>query len=359
MGLSVSLPQLKFTRKYRRQGSEVADVHLSRIHIPTKETSEVIIRRDPEGGNKLVNQYCVMRTIGVGAYGKVKLVLNLEDNQLYAMKILIKSQLKRKRIGMKKGSAFEDCLREIELMKKMDSLYAIKLIEILDDPNDDKLYMILEYAEGGPTMKSEMELDPLPEDKARLFFHDIVCAIDYIHSMKIIHRDIKPENLLVTSDGRVKISDFSVSINLDSKEDQKLLKKTAGSPIFIPPELCGPDNCRIIGTALDVWSLGITLHFFLFGRPPFQGDTEMQLYDNIRNQRLTFENLTVLAPDGIHLPVSKELQDLLRRILHKDPKHRITIKEIKKHPWVKFDQISAQINGGSGGGSIRGSLVNQ
>lgn len=235
---------------------------------------------------------------------------------------------------MKKGSAYEDVIREIDLMKKMDSLYVIKLWEIIDDPTEDKLFLIMDFAEGGPTMKSEMECDPIPEPLARRYLHDIICGLEYLHSLKIIHRDIKPENLLVTLDGTVKIADFSVSLLIDSKADHLLLKKTAGSPIFIAPELCS-ENSRIIPTAIDIWCLGVSLFFFVFGKPPFSADTEMQLYENIRTKKLTFPS----SPD-----IDPLLKDLLKRLLHKDPKHRITIKDMKKHPWTKFEQMAASIN---------------
>jgi serine/threonine protein kinase len=81
---------------------------------------------------------------------------------------------------------------------------------------------------------------------------------------------------------------------------------------------------RIIGTAIDIWALGVTLYFFIFGRPPFQADIEVQLYDNIKNNEVQFPH-----------KIDADLQDLIERLLEKDPEKRITIPEIKKHPWLK------------------------
>jgi len=345
--VSIKMSNLRFaSKKYRRQPSEVPDSnYLSKVTIPTIETSRAVIAKK-EDGTKSVNQYTFIKSIGAGAYGKVKLVFNTDDKNHYAMKILIKSQLMRKRVGMKKGSAFEDVLREIELMKKLDNAYIIKLVEVINDPMGDKIYMIIEYAEGGPSMKGEMEMDPLDEMQARKYFHDVVCGLEYLHSLKIIHRDIKPENILVMADGTAKISDFGVSICLETKEDQKALKKTVGSPIFLPPELCATElkSSKIIGTAIDIWCLGITLYFFISGKPPFVADTEMQLYENIRTKKLDFNSgppSPSSSPNSLRsLPVNPQLQDLLRKLLHKDPKHRITIEEIKRHPWVQFDLLN-------------------
>jgi len=104
-------------------------------------------------------------------------------------------------------------------------------------------------------------------------------------------------------------------------------------------------SSKIIGTAIDIWSLGITLYFFVFGKPPFLADTEMQLYENIRTKKVDF-NLNGTpspssSPKSIHtIPVSPQLQDLIRKLLHKDPKHRITVEEIKRHPWCQFDLLN-------------------
>jgi len=316
----------KLKNKYRRQPSEVTELQVRTVSIPTKETNTVVIRRDDEG-NKYVNQYLILRTLGHGAYGKVKLVMNSEDNELYAMKTMRKSSLMRKRVGLRKGTAWEDVQREITIMKNIDSFFVIKLYEILDDTNEDKLFLIEEYAEGGSTMKGEMEVQPLSEEKARKYFHDIVCGLDYLHSMKIIHRDIKPENLLVTAAGNVKISDFGVSVWLDHPDAEIQLKKTVGSPVFLPPELCAAETPRIIGAAVDIWCLGVSLYFFIFGKCPFVGETEIQLYENIRTKKLTFPH-----------KIDKDLKDLFKKLLVKYPENRIAIKDIKKHPWVKWEK---------------------
>lgn len=100
--------------------------------------------------------------------------------------------------------------------------------------------------------------------------------------MKIIHRDIKPENLLVTADGSAKLSDFGISV-LMVQEDDEVFKRTAGSPAFLAPEVCS-ETAKVIGTALDVWGLGVSLYCMIFAKLPFTGDTESQLYDNIRDR---------------------------------------------------------------------------
>ena len=122
----------------------------------------------------------------------------------------------------------------------------------------------------------------------------------------------------------VKICDFGVSLSLENEsgEDEEL-KRSVGSPAFLPPELCASEVTRVRGPPLDVWSLGVTLYFFIFGKIPFTGDNQMHMYENIRTQEVTFPR-----------KIEPNLEDLLKKMLVKDPDHRPTIEEVQKHPWI-------------------------
>jgi len=215
--------------------------------------------------------------------------------------------------------------------------------------------------------------------EARNAFRDSVLGLEYLHYQGIIHRDIKPANLLVTANHRVKISDFGVSylgrpIRDDEEEqvseadaaeldDARELSKTVGTPAFYAPELCytgdflnSPDGSppKITG-AIDVWSLGVTLYGMIFGRLPFVSDDEFSMFQTIvknevfiprkrlkpveidssstRSNRVMNSNKR-LDDELVYEDIDDELYDLLQRLLTKDPTKRITIKEIKHHPWV-------------------------
>mmetsp|Transcript_22144 Transcript_22144/g.30886 ORF Transcript_22144/g.30886 Transcript_22144/m.30886 type:complete len:242 (-) Transcript_22144:1041-1766(-) len=235
-----------------------------------------------------------------------------------------KKHLSKKRFGtLRRGSALADIHREIAIMKKLHHRNILHLHEVINDPKEDRLFMVMEYADGGTVMKGELEVEPLPERKAKAFITDVINGLEYMHSNKIIHRDIKPENLVLVGD-TVKIGDFGVSLCLDNEcGEEEELKKSVGSPAFLPPELCASEVTRIRGPPLDVWSLGITLYFFIFGKLPFTGDNQMQMYENIRTQEVTFPR-----------KIDPNLEDLLKRMLVKDPDHRVTIEEVQKHPWI-------------------------
>ncbi|KAK6358900.1 hypothetical protein TWF696_000079 [Orbilia brochopaga] len=216
-------------------------------------------------------------------------------------------------------------------------------------------------------------------ETARQVFRDTVLGLEYLHYQGIIHRDIKPANLLWNRDHRVKISDFGVSYlgqgmdvdgNMELDQTDIELAKTVGTPAFFAPELCYSDISKPrpqITEAIDVWALGVTLYCLIFARCPFMASGEYELYNVIETQELFIPN-TRLRPDtespsssrpstrrsishmktmnlklsdvpedepnSTHEPISAELKDLLRRLLTKDPAKRITLPEVKRHPWV-------------------------
>lgn len=144
-----------------------------------------------------------------------------------------------------------------------------------------------------------------------------------MHYHKIIHRDIKPSNLLLGDDGHVKIADFGVSREFEGTD--ALLSSTAGTPAFMAPETITERELTFSGKALDVWAMGVTLYCFVFGKCPFYDEYIVALHSKIKNKPVGFPEMP---------PISKELKDLIEMMLDKKPETRITIPEIKLHPWV-------------------------
>ena len=218
-------------------------------------------------------------------------------------------------------------------------------------------------------------------------FRDTMLGLEYLHYQGIIHRDIKPANLLWTSAHRVKISDFGVSylgkpireneINDENSEadeedldEARELAKTVGTPAFYAPELCDPglfesakrtDRPQITGQ-IDVWALGVTLYGMIFGRLPFFDVNAYIMYEKIATQEVFIPRMRLRAvenksneapysnkrPDDVleYEEVDEELRDLLKKLLEKQPSKRISLKEVKEHPWVVggISDISAWID---------------
>lgn len=138
-----------------------------------------------------------------------------------------------------------------------------------------------------------------------------------MHAQGVVHRDIKPDNLLLTEDDVLKIVDFGVSEMFEKKSDM-MTAKSAGSPAFLPPELCVAKHGDISGKAADIWSMGVSLYCLRFGRIPFERPGVLELYEAIKHDQIDHK------PDD-----EPNFVDLMKRILEKDPKKRIVMKELR------------------------------
>jgi len=300
------------------------------------ETDTIDKRTDEDTGVKTVNQFEIVRPLGKGAFGKVKLCKDTRDGKLYALKIMDKNVLKKKRQGM--SNMLQSVQKEIAIMKKLDHKNVVRMFEVLDCPTNPKLYIRIEYVDGGQSMPSENGVPPLDHAKARSYFGDLMNGMQYLHFNNVLHRDIKPENLLVTNEGTLKIADFGVSQVLDTDDD--MITKSAGTPAFMAPECCRAGAFH--GKLADLWACGCTLYFFVNGKCPFVNNNVFELYEDIQNNEIEFD---------ASLPA--DILDLLKKLLDKDPEKRLpmTIEKIKQHPWM------SQGGGGAGGEQKLGEQV--
>lgn len=285
--------------------------------IPVKETHRVV-RTEDHNGNKMINEYVRECKIGTGSYGKVVLHRNSKDGKRYAIKAFHKSRLSKLRVAPSE-TAMTDVLREVSIMKKLDHPNIVNLVEVIDDPETDYFYMVLEYVEGRWICEGSGPPGGIGEATARRYIRDVVAGLMYLHSHNIVHGDIKPENLLVDINGRVKICDFSVSRSFEDDNDE--LRRSPGTPVFTAPECCL--GLTYHGKAADVWALGVTLYCLVLGQYPFIGETLQDTYDKIVNDEL-------VIPEGM----DSELAHLLEGLLCKDPNKRMTLDVVASHPWV-------------------------
>uniref|UniRef100_A0A1D1YUU5 non-specific serine/threonine protein kinase n=1 Tax=Anthurium amnicola TaxID=1678845 RepID=A0A1D1YUU5_9ARAE len=285
--------------------------------VPVKETRHVV-RSEDENGNKMVNEYVRECKIGSGSYGKVVLYRSIKDGKQCAIKVFHKSHLMKLRVAPSE-TAMSDVLREVSIMKMLDHPNIVNLIEVIDDPNTDHFYMVLEYVEGKWVCEGAGPPGGIGESTSRRYLRDIVAGLMYLHAHNIVHGDIKPDNLLVTSSGKVKIGDFSVSQVFEDDNDE--LRRSPGTPVFTAPECCL--GLTYHGKAADTWAVGVTLYCMVLGQYPFLGETLQDTYDKIVQNSLSI-------PDGVN-PL---LKDLMAGLLCKDPKQRMTLHAVAEHPWV-------------------------
>ncbi|EXB74661.1 putative serine/threonine-protein kinase [Morus notabilis] len=288
--------------------------------FPVKETHK-LVRSEDDNGNKMINEYVRECKIGSGSYGKVVLYRSSVDGKHYAIKAFHKSHLLKQRVAPFE-TAMTDVFREVLIMKMLDHPNIVNLIEVINDPETDRFYMVLEYVEGKWVCEGSGPPGGLGENTVRKYLQDIVSGLKYLHAHNIIHGDIKPDNLLVTGNGTVKIGDFSVSQVFEDDNDE--LRRSPGTPVFTAPECCLGVTYR--GRAADTWAVGITLYCMILGQIPFLGETLQDTYDKIVNNPL-------VLPDDMN----PQLKNLLGGLLCKDPAERLTLDAVAEHSWVIGD----------------------
>ncbi|XP_054747490.1 calcium/calmodulin-dependent protein kinase kinase 2 [Anastrepha obliqua] len=302
----------------------------NRKRPPLRESRRVSIEQS--GSFLQLNQYKLMDQIGQGSYGLVKLAYSEEDSTHYAMKILSKRRLIRQAGLTKRGqqkpiSPLERVYREIAVLKKIDHPNVVKLIEVLDDPMEDSLYMVFELVKQGCVLNIPTD-SPLAEDKARDIIRETILGLEYLHYQHIIHGDLKPENLLLTEFGHVKIADLGVCNEFFGEDAMISSGTTAGTPAFRAPESLRLGQHAFCGKAVDIWALGATLYALVYGNVPFVANSIPILYEKIKTDQLVFKDAPI---------ISEQLKDCIFKMLTKNPETRINLQQLKEHPWVTKD----------------------
>lgn len=255
-----------------------------------------------------LSDFEVGKPLGQGKFGRVYLAREKETKFVVALKAMSKNQLKK--------AQFEHQLRrEIEIQSHLRHPNILRLYGYFYD--NAKVYLILEFCVGGELYKKLQTEKKFDEKRSARMIVQLANALNYCHSKNIIHRDIKPENLLLGKNGEVKLADFGWSVHAPSSRRTTM----CGTLDYLPPEIVKRQQHD---EKVDIWSLGILLFEFLCGYAPFEAETH----------ELTYERIT--AVDLVFPPwVRDDARDLIAKILVRRPNERISLKEIKNHPWIK------------------------
>jgi len=305
-----------------------------------KETTSVSRRK--RGKQKFVNQYWVISELGRGSYGEVKLCADLfQEGRKVAMKVMNHGQLNKRVFAKNRKNAgnylvnpeWANVKKELEIMKLMRSMNhrnVVKLYEIIDDPADDRIYLVMEYCNGGDLKKLCDEGSPNPFE-FRNIFTQVLAGLEYLHiNMRVAHCDLKPENILIQTvyaDGEdrkvVKIADFGVARHFQNDE-RSFLERTDGTIAYTSPEAIDASTKDFHAWPLDIWSAAVCGLELLTGGCPFASQDDY--YQDVKEKIMTKE------PD--YPDVAPSLIDLFKGMLEKDPKERLSIEDIKLTEWV-------------------------
>jgi len=269
-----------------------------------------------------VSDFQLLKVVGKGSFGKVMMVRKKDDGKIYAMKVLKKKALvKRKQVVHTKT--------ERRVLARIDHPFIVSLRFSFQTPA--KLYMILDFFNGGELFFHLKREGRFGESRARFYSGEILLALEFLHNKDIVYRDLKPENILLDQDGHIKITDFGLS--KDSLDGDKLTHTFCGTPEYLAPEVLLQQGH---GKAVDWWSFGTLLYEMMTGLPPF--------YD--QNLRLMYEKIQ-FAPVVPPKYFSKNAKTLFFGLLERDPAKRLgsgprDAKEIREHGFYKpinFDKL--------------------
>ena len=255
----------------------------------------------------ILKEYLVKETIGKGTFSKVKLGINKSTGEKVAIKILEKNKIQNKSDQIR-------VQREIDIIKKVKHLNIVKIIQIKEDHKN--IYIIMEFIDYDLFLHI-VNNKRLDEKESSLYYFQLINGMEYIHSLNIVHRDLKPENLLLTKNKILKIIDFGLS---NYSLNNEYLMTHCGSPSYTSPEMIAGN--KYDGYAVDVWTSGIILYAMLCGYLPFEERDNKSLFKKIVKGRVCYPRF-----------LSNNAVNLMKKILVVNPSKRITIKEIKKHPF--------------------------
>ncbi|KAA8898867.1 hypothetical protein TRICI_006450 [Trichomonascus ciferrii] len=256
-----------------------------------------------------------LKILGEGTYGKVFLVKQKSTGRLFAQK-----QLKKASMVVEKKK-IEQTKTERAILESVRHPYIVRLFYALQD--SQKLYLILEYAQGGELFTHLAMERMLSEEVTAFYAAEIVLALCHLHTnVGVVYRDLKPENCLLDAQGHLVLTDFGLSKVAD---DGEACRTFLGTPEYMAPEVL---EGKEYGYAVDWWSLGAVCHDLMTGSPPFRGNNHAKIIEKIKKTK------------KLNLPyyLSADAKDFLIRLLRKDPNKRLghnDIATIKNHRFFR------------------------
>ena len=304
-------------RKNSFGGSSVGSSFLSEGESSISINNKLFIEEINDSPSK---KYEILSKLGSGSFGNVYLARNKFTDEKVALK-----QIKKSTANLLSDGEIKD---EIEILKKLDHPDIVRIIESFNTRNS--YILITEYCEEGELF--DQVKNQLSETQIAVIFRQLLSGLAYLHSNNIVHRDLKLENILIHEIEKskttgedlfnIKIIDFGTARIFDkNKKPQSIV----GSSYYIAPEVLRQKYNK----ECDLWSVGVILYMFIVGHAPFDGCDDEEITNNI--QRGVYRK-----KDRRWLKASKEVKDLIEKLLTYRPSQRLTAIQALNHPWFKI-----------------------
>ncbi|KAK3032389.1 hypothetical protein RJ639_037107 [Escallonia herrerae] len=262
--------------------------------------------------------YTIGKELGRGQFGVTHLCTHKQSGEQFACKTIAKRKLVNK-------EDIEDVRREVQIMHHLTGQpNIVELKGAFEDKHS--VHLVMELCAGGELFDRIITKGHYSERAAASLLRTIVQIVHTCHTMGVIHRDLKPENFLLLNkdeNSPLKATDFGLSVFYKQGEQ---FKDIVGSAYYIAPEVLK----RKYGPEVDIWSVGVMLYILLCGVPPFWAESEHGIFNAILRGHIDFSSDPWPS-------ISSGAKDLVRKMLHSDPKQRLTAFQVLSHPWIKED----------------------
>ena len=253
-----------------------------------------------------LKKFKILSLLGIGGFGTVFKVRHILTDKIYAMKVMNKNYIIKKKY-------LHYVVSEFEIMKSLAGFpFVLGLHYCFQSAN--YLYLIVDYCPNGDFTNLKTI------NNIKLFFAEVILAFEYLHNHNVIYRDLKPENILLDEEGHIKLCDFNLAKAGMTKN--KRADSFCGSPMYFSPEMVLKKG---VDYKCDIYGIGLLMYEIVTGKPAFNANNIEALYELIKNNVINFK---VSGLNG-------DIKDVIEKMLEKEPEKRIDLDEIKNHPYFK------------------------